>query len=293
MQRLKMPVMVNPFGVMYNPYSVASVFRMLIEGKSYTPDQLVYRNGVWFSFDHYTGFSSPDRERCLTNINRAHFGAKDFLQKTGVILVTFGTARYYRFRETGKVVANCHKLPASEFSRELMDVDAVVELWSELISDLRVLLPEVRFIFTVSPIRHWKDGAVANQYSKSILHVAIQRLIARFADCAFYFPAYELMMDDLRDYRFYDSDMLHPSPVAINYIWERFANSLIDRRAVELSEQIDRVLKATEHRPINPHTSAHQRFVRSTMSRIERLAETHPYLNFETELSLLAQQLDE
>jgi hypothetical protein len=178
-------------------------------------------------------------------------------------------------------------VPAVEFEHKHLTVDEVVEIWSNLISMLLRLNPSLKFILTVSPIRHWKDGAIGNQLSKSTLIVAVHRLVEIYSDKVFYFPGYELMMDDLRDYRFYDDDMLHPSPKAIEYIWNKFSRALVDNDSMKLAAQIQKIIQAAGHRPFNPNTLEHKRFVDKILKAIQDIKLIHPSLNFEREIAIL------
>lgn len=275
--------MVNPNGVVYNPLSVARVIRNILQGKIYTERDLVHRNGLWFSFDHYTRFAADSPEKCLAGINQANQQAHSFISKTKLIAVTFGTARVYRLLTTGQVVANCHKIPAKEFSHNLLSADEIVSEWCDLMNEILTIHSDMRFLFTVSPIRHWKDGAIGNQHSKAILIVAVHRLIEKFPDKAFYFPGYEIMMDDLRDYRFYDADMLHPSQPAVDYIWHKFSEALIDREALHIAEKVHKIQQALSHRPVNPESDEFKKFVKQTIREIENIEEKFRFINFDEE----------
>jgi len=287
MQSYKMPVQVNPFGVVYNPLSVAKVLRNILQNKQYTGNDLNHRNGLWFSFDHYTRFSSESQEECLLKINDACSSAHEFIKKANLIAVTFGTARVYRLVTTGQVVANCHKIPAKEFTHTLLSVDEIVTEWSELIDEVLAVSPNTRFLFTVSPIRHWKDGAIGNQLSKSTLILAVHRLVKIYSDKAFYFPGYEIMMDDLRDYRFYDTDMLHPSQLAVDYIWQKFSDALIERQAMQVTEKVHRIQQALSHRPVNPKSQEFKRFVDKILNEVNSIQKQYPFLNFYEEVNTL------
>lgn len=284
MQSYKMPVQVNPFGVVYNPLSVAKVLRNILQNKAYTNNDLNHRNGLWFSFDHYTRFSSESHDECLLKINEACGSAHEFIKKASLIAVTFGTARVYRLVSTGQVVANCHKIPAKEFTHTLLTVDEIVAEWKKLIDEVLNVIPNVRFLFSVSPIRHWKDGAIGNQLSKSTLILAVHRLVEFYSNKAFYFPGYEIMMDDLRDYRFYDSDMFHPSQLAIDYIWQKFSNALIEHQAMQVTEKVHRVQQALSHRPVNPKSHEFKMFVDKILNEIVIIQKQYPFLNFEEEV---------
>ncbi len=287
MQSYKMPVLVNPNGVVYNPLSVAKVISNVLHGREYSEADLNHRNGVWFSFDHYTRFSSASKDDCLLKINAVSRKANDFIKNAKIIAITFGTARVYRLLPTEQVVANCHKIPAKEFIHTLLTVDEIVSEWSKLMDDILSEFPAMRFLFTVSPIRHWKDGAIGNQLSKAILTVAVHKLISLYPNVAYYFPGYEIMMDDLRDYRFYDTDMLHLSQLAVDYIWQKFSDVLIDGQSLLIAEQVHKIQQALSHRPVNPNSEEFKRFVEITISQIENLIVKYPFLNFDEEMNNL------
>lgn len=291
MRENKMPVIINPFGVVYNPYSICNSLQNLIENKKYTESDIQFKNGLWFSYDHHTRYSAENKNDCMQRINQTINEGHEILNKLQNLVVTFGTARLYRLISNGKVVANCHKVPAKEFDHQLMDVEEIVELWDNLISTLISKNQSLKIIFTVSPIRHWKDGAEGNQLSKSTLIVAVYKLIKKFPDNAFYFPSYEIMMDDLRDYRFYDDDMLHPSSKAIDYIWEKFQKSYIDKNSVEMIAKIQKVMQAVRHRPFNPKTAEHQKFIKQTLLAMEEIKLIFPEVNFDSEIEKLNSQI--
>ena len=201
MIQLKFPAVVNPFGVLYNPVSVRNAIEILIDQKKFKDSDLNFFNEQWFSFYHDTEFSHPDKNISLEKINKSISIAADNLRKAGYLIVSFGTAWVYKYLKNGNVVSNCHKIPAKEFERYKLDVEDIFVEWANLMNRLNELNPDLKIIFTVSPVRHWKDGAIQNQLSKSTLILAIHQLKQQFENVD-YFPSYEIMMDDLRDYRF-------------------------------------------------------------------------------------------
>ncbi|MFO7574494.1 MAG: GSCFA domain-containing protein [Bacteroidales bacterium] len=265
-----MPVLSNPTGVVYNPVSVSSALRSLIAGKIFTEDDLWFHNGKWLSFAHYTDFSDDDRDICLERINRVASEASGFIKRTGFLFITFGTARIYRRVDTGEAVSNCHKIPASFFSRELLSVSSIVKDWSELIEELYRFNPDLSVIFTISPVRHWKDGAHGNQVSKSVLFLAVEELQKIFPATR-YFPSYELLLDDLRDYRFYADDMLHPSDAATDYIWKKFSGACLDSGAGRLWKEISEISKASRHRITSRSGKEIESFADTMLGRIKKL----------------------
>jgi hypothetical protein len=282
MESLKFQVLINPFGVLFNPASIADNMLILMENKPFTADRLYFHNRQWISFSHYTGYSHPDREKCLHRINQDLAAASSFLKKARFLFITFGTAWVYRFNETGAIVANCHKLPAASFTRHLLDPGEIIRMYNELLQKLREFNPELSVVLTLSPVRHWKDGAVNNQESKSILHFAISKIVEQNNGVR-YFPAYEVFMDELRDYRFYAHDMLHPSETAIEYIWERFQETTLDRETLPLMKEVQSLIKAAGHRPVNREDPSYLSFLQTSLAAMNDLSERHPFLDFRPE----------
>jgi hypothetical protein len=247
MEMGRMPVMINPAGSVYNPVSVCNTLDIITSGKEFLKDNLYNNNGTWLSFFHYTDFSSDDPLRVLEKINNKSGKALSFLKNAGFLFITFGTARVYRLKETGQIVSNCHKLPSTYFETALLTVNEITELWSGQLDNLHKLFPQLKIVFTISPVRHWKDGAHGNQISKSVLFLAVEELL-NHPTAPGYFPAYEMVMDDLRDYRFYKDDMIHPSSLAINYIWEAFSENYIEKNTFKLYNEVVKISRACNHR---------------------------------------------
>jgi len=284
----KFPVVLNPFGTLFNPASIAGNLDMLLDG-NFPATQLQEYQGQWFSFSHSTAFSRNDRESCLANLTRSVSEAAASLRKCNYLVVTFGTARTW-VNKDGRRVANCHKLPSSFFDRELLSPDDITGLWNPLLIRLREFNPALRVIFTVSPVRHWKDGAVDNQLSKSVLHVAIHSLLNRH-EGLFYFPSYEIFMDELRDYRFYAADMLHPSEQGCDYVWKRFCETWLDEPSKKTRAGVAALVKAAGHRPIRTESLEQKKFTLNTIKQIERITKEHPYLDFSREIARLKEGL--
>lgn len=243
----RMPVIINPAGAVFNPVSVYNTLDSITSGKEFLIEDLHIYDGTWLSFYHYTDFSSADPSKVLEKINRRSKEAYDFLKSAHFLFITLGTARVYKLRKSDLIVSNCHKIPAEEFESKLLTVKEIVTLWTAQLDKLHSLFPELKVIFTISPVRHWKDGAHGNQVSKSILFIAVEELLGH-KTAPKYFPAYELVMDDLRDYRFYSDDMLHPSSSAINYIWEAFTGCYFDKNTLNTWKAVAKVSKAFNHR---------------------------------------------
>lgn len=278
----KFPSIVNPFGIVYNPISIKACFDRLLEGKKYTKEELNNDKGLFFSFDHHSKFSDTDIHKCLDKINGSFINALETLRKTSILFLTFGTAYYYTLKSNGNVVSNCHKLPQSMFDHSRLEVEDIVTAYSQLIPLLLKYNPNIHIVFTISPIRHWKDGAHENQLSKSVLLLAIEKICREFSNTS-YFPAYELMLDELRDYRFYEEDMLHPNKQAIGFIWKRFMDSFIDSDTLKVMNEVDKIQLARQHRPFNSNTQAFQSFVSQQLAKIEQLSQQFSYIDFSAE----------
>lgn len=282
---------VNPYGVLYNPFSLSTVLREIMEGKVYSEQDLFFYRECWHSPMHHGDFSAPSQQETLAGINRRIAAAHEQLPRLDGILLTFGTAWVYEQRETGRVVGNCHKLPEKNFVRRRVSVDEIVSDYTELLTQLWTVNHEVKVLFTVSPIRHVRDGMHANQLSKATLLLAIDRLQALFPDSIFYFPAYELLLDELRDYRFYAEDMVHPSEVAVRHVWECFADACFPAETKQIMEEAASICKALTHRPFHPEAAEYKRFLEQIVLKIDRLNRKYPYLDFEKERELCRTRL--
>jgi hypothetical protein len=284
MAALKYKVDINPFGILYNPVSVANGLSVLLDGKKFTSADLIEADGLWHSFSHHGRFSSSNKKITLDAINYRIKSSAEFLKSTDFLFVTFGTAWVYKYKKTGQTVSNCHKINANEFERERLSIEEIVQEYKKLFTEVKKINPTVKIIFTVSPIRHWKDGAVENQRSKAILLLAIDKLIFEFGhDFCSYFPSYEIMMDELRDYRFYAPDMLHISEVAIDYIWEMFEESLIDSESRHLSKKVVKIVKAANHKPVHGSTEEYYKFLDKMYEKAHQLELKNAHLDLTNE----------
>lgn len=269
----------NPFGVLFNPVSIKNSLVDLLDEKKYTQEDLFTNNSLWNSFSHSTLFSSVDQDICLQNINTRLDVAAAMLKEVDFILITFGTAWVYELKEEGRVVANCHKLPAEKFIRRRLSVEDIVNDYSDLLMKIKAINPKTEVIFTVSPVRHWKDGAHENNISKGILHLAIDNLIKQF-DNLHYFPAFEIQLDELRDYRYYTEDMLHPSEQAVKYIWERFSSTYFSGETININKQIDKFRNLLNHRIINQDSKESFNFKRKVEEERFSLLSSYPFLKY-------------
>lgn len=280
----KFQIQSNPFGVLYNPASILNSIRLL-EKESYIHDaDLIESQGMWASFSFHSAHSSDSKEKAVASMNATIASSSAFLKETDVMLITFGTAWVYEWEESGEIVSNCHKLPAKLFKRRRLSVDEIVSEWSVMLERYFAGRENRNVIFTVSPIRHWKDGAFENQCSKATLILAIDELSKKFSSCH-YFPSYEIFMDELRDYRFYAEDMIHPSSVGVEYVWERFSQSLFSKETKTDYAEWLKLKKMLDHRPLNGMTDNYRKFLRENLRRIEVFQQKRPYfdLNFETQ----------
>jgi hypothetical protein len=270
LQRSGLQVEVNPFGVVYNPESIALALEAMLDER--LPDGCFFegRDNLWHSWLHASEFSAPDEATCRKRVGERFTEACGKLRQADVICFTFGTNRVYE--HAGRVVGNCHKEPASQFVERSLTIQEIVERWHTLLERIRTVNPTAEIIFTVSPYRYAKYGMVENQRAKATLLLAIEEL-TREMERVHYFPAYEILLDELRDYRFYASDMLHPSEVAVNYIWQRFTSWAFTPEALKFAQEWERTERDLAHRPLNPESDAHKAFLEKVMARRAQLLE--------------------
>lgn len=291
LEQFKFEVNSNPFGILYNPVSIANGLQRLVVGEKLSEKDLFFHLERWHSFQFHSRFSGAEAESCLSTMNLQIEQGKKFLSQSGWLIVTLGTAWAYREKEGRQIVGNCHKLSAQQFEKELLSSVEIVQQFKTVLNQLKIMNPNLKVMFTVSPVRHLKDGFVENNRSKGILLNAVAELTDQNDHC-FYFPSYELVMDDLRDYRFFEEDMVHPNQLAIEYIWERFKEVAITQQSVELMERVVKIVQASQHRPFNVNSEAHQKFVRKQLLLIEELENVHR-LNFSEEKKSFNVQLIE
>ncbi len=286
----KFQTLVNPFGVLYNPESIANSLEFLIKKKKFTEIDVFEHQGVWNSFYHHSRFSDTLKDRCLENINTQIEIGSQFLKKADYLIITLGTSWVYQLKKSGKIVTNCHKVPASEFERFRISKCDMVEKLRSVLKKIKNQNLNLKIIFTVSPVRHLKDGAIENQLSKASLLLTVHELISEFEKVS-YFPSYEIMMDDLRDYRFYADDQVHPSKLAIDYIWDKFKSSWIDPKLSGVMKEIEKINQAIEHRPFQPESREYQKFLDQQLMAIQHINSNYPTLDFSTETLTLQKRL--
>lgn len=284
----KFSVNVNPFGVLYNPFSIFAAINRLLDKQMFTRDEFIHHNDSYHSFMHHGSFSNINHDDAVVHVNEEFSLASKQLDVADFLLITFGTSYVFRWKETGTIVGNCHKIPANQFVRQRLTVDEITSTWSQLIKRLLTLNPNLKIVFTVSPIRHFKDGAHENQLSKSILHLSIDNLMQQFSAHTFYFPAYEIMIDELRDYRFYADDMLHPSQLAQNYIWKKFGEAYFSKETHAILDEWQCIQQSLWHRPNNARSDAYKKFVYRTNDDIKAFEERYPYISCQNEKNHLA-----
>ena len=270
---------VNPFGILFHPIAIENSILNIINEKQFTEKDIYFHNELWHSFETHSILNSSSKEGFLASINNVVKLANTQLNNASHIVITLGTAWIYRFLETDTIVANCHKIPQKRFSKELLKVNEITESLEASIALLRNLQKDVPIIFTVSPIRHLKNGFMENQLSKAHLLSAIHEVVDP-KEQVYYFPSYEIMMDELRDYRFYAEDMIHPSNTAIQYIWEKFRDTWISDETINLMEDVNSIQKNLAHKPFNPKSKQYQEFLKGTEEKIRNLQIKIPDINF-------------
>ena len=277
----KFSVLDNPNGILFNPVSICKSISSYIENKQYTEADLFYQNESWNSWEYHSRFSDPDKQKCLKGINESQYKANTFLKNADWLLITLGSAFVYEL-ENKEVVANCHKVPTDKFIKRLLPFEEVFAGLQQMIEKVKIFNPGIKIIFTISPVRHLRDGFVENNRSKATLIQAVHQLTEKNADCI-YFPAYELIIDDLRDYRFFAEDMVHPNYAATNYVWEKFIATCIDEPSQQLMKEIAVIVAAKNHKPFNPASEQHKKFLLTNLDKVKKLQQQFPYLNLEKE----------
>ena len=278
MQQFKFKTIVNPHGILYNPLSIAVALRRYMKSDFVTESELFFANDCWNSWEHHSRFSNPDQQNCLLAINKNISDAHVSLKNAEWLFITFGSAFVYR--KNNKLVSNCHKQPQKEFLKQLLNPSEIIDAYTSLMMELKKFNPKLKIVFTISPVRYVRDGVVENNLSKARLIDAVHQLKN---DAAFYFPAYELVIDDLRDYRFYKEDMVHPNEQAVKYVFDKFRNSFFDESTDSLFERINEILLAKKHKPFNADSTSHKKFKNKFLQRIQSIQTQHPFLDLRAE----------
>ncbi len=278
LHHFKFQTTANPFGILFHPKAIENLILNTVNEKVYTEEDIFFHNEQWHCFEVHSKLSNPDKEVLLKSSNSAIKSTNKHINKSSHVIITLGTAWVYRFIETDVIVANCHKIPQKKFLKKLLTVDEITESLRAMIALIQNVNKNVSILFTVSPVRHLKDGFIENQQSKSHLIAAVHNVTKR--SNVSYFPSYEIMMDELRDYRFYNQDMLHPNIIAIQYIWEQFSSVWISEHAQNTMDEIDFIQKGLGHRPFNPKSKQHRQFLISLQKKMETLQKAFPFINF-------------
>lgn len=274
----KFEILQNPFGILYHPGAVENLISRAVQNELYTESEVFHRDERWHCFDTHSDLSDPVKENLLRRLNELLEETLDQIRKSTHIMITLGTAWAYRHLEKDILVANCHKVPQKEFSKTLFSAQMISERLKNIVHAISTVNRDTKVIFTVSPVRHLKDGFIENQRSKAHLVTGLHEMLKEQE--AAYFPAFELMLDELRDYRFYGADMVHPNAVAIAYIWERFAAVWISEEAVPVMEEVADIQKGLQHRPFHEHSEQHQKFLGSLREKIMYLQKEYPFMEF-------------
>ena len=269
----------NPFGILFHPKAIEQFITDIINGKKFTKEDLIYQNERYHSFNAHSSLSEIDENAILNNLNSKISTTQKFLETTSHLIITLGTAWVYRFIETDKIVTNCHKVPQKKFLKELLDITEITNSLETIVSLMNSINPNITILFTVSPVRHLKDGFMQNTQSKSHLISAIHEVV-NVRKNVHYFPSYEIMMDELRDYRFYAEDMIHPNKTAIQYIWEKFTDTWFVENTKQTMKNVDIIQKGLSHKPFNEHSNEHQLFLEKLAKRKELLLQQFPFMSF-------------
>lgn len=294
LQAAKFQACNNPNGNLFNPVSICSAIETYIENKQYHETDLFQFNELWHSWDHHSRFSDTQLEKTLEKINRSQQAAHNFLQKAQWLIITLGSAFTYELVDESfarqaigakpTIVANCHKVPANKFNKKLRSVEEILSELGNLLYRLQLFNPELKLIFTISPVRHLREGFVDNNRSKAILINAVQQLVEKF-DGVYYFPAYELVIDDLRDYRFFAEDMVHPNYLATEYVWQAFEKACIHAGEHSFITEMEKLHAARGHKPLHPDTESFKTFLAAHQRKIAALQAQYPDVDFSTELA--------
>lgn len=287
----KFKCLVNPFGVLYNPSSINIALQELMEGKMYSEDDLFFDQDEWHSWMHHGSFSNSDKRIVLDKINAQLELGHSYLDELDYLLLTFGSSWVYKQKESNGIVSNCHKVKSSKFIRERLSVAEILSSYKRTFTDLFAKYPHLKIVLSVSPIRHVRDGLHENQKSKAILLLAIEELENLFPGQVFYFPSYEIVLDELRDYRFFTEDMVHPSAVAVNYIWEIFQEVFFDKSTMKTLNEYFKIQKGLQHRALRPELKSHHEFLEHLIYQMEQISIKNAKLDFRKEIDICLTQL--
>ena len=271
----------NPFGMLFHPEAIETLVSNAIKKKKYTEDDVFFHNEQWHCYDAHSKLSSTNKDELITSLNKNLNTTNQQIHNATHIVITLGTAWVYKHYKSNLPVANCHKVPQKEFKKELLSVEEVTNSVKLIIHHIHQANPKAIILFTVSPVRHIKDGFVENTQSKAHLISAIHAILSHRAETkCFYFPAYEIMIDELRDYRFYAEDMLHPNRMAVNYIWEKFKNVWMSSDSEKVMHEVEAIQNGLSHKPFNVNSDAHKEFLQKLDLKKEQLRSKFPHISF-------------
>lgn len=270
----------NPFGILFHPLAIENLIEFVVSEKEFTTSDLFFHNEQWHCFDAHSDLSNPNPNNLLSDLNATVKSMRQQMLEATHVVITYGTAWVYRNIDSNEIVANCHKVPQKQFEKELLSIEIIKESIEKTIDLIHSVNPNCNIIFTVSPVRHIKDGFVENQVSKAHLISGIHQLMSKEAKTLSYFPSYEIMMDELRDYRFYAEDMLHPSSVAIDFIWKRFKETNISEQSFLIMDEVETIQKSLSHKPFNPNSESHRKFENKLMEKISKLETQYSFMKF-------------
>ena len=267
----------NPFGIIFNPVSIEKLVNRIVNEIEFTEKDIFFHNELWHCYEVHSQLSNPNKEEFLSILNNLIHSTNKQLNSSTHLIITYGTSWVYRNIELNEIVANCHKVSQKQFTKEILPIETIEKSIQNTIQLIQKVNPDCQFIFTVSPVRHIKDGFSENQRSKAHLISAIHSCNLQPTT---YFPSYEIMMDELRDYRFYGEDMLHPNQTAIDYIWIKFFENYIDGKEFATMNLVDEIQKALKHRPFNPNSESHHKFLENLNKKIQLLQNQFPFMQF-------------
>lgn len=271
---------VNPLGILFHPVAVNRLLEFAVNDKVFTQEDVFQHNEIWSCFDAHSDLNQLEQEDIIEQLNIKIRRFKANVVDATHIILTFGTAWVYRNKQSNQIVANCHKVPQNQFEKELLAVETCLENLKKIEQNLRQINPNIQIIYTISPVRHIKDGFVENQRSKAHLIAALHEYLEKNKPLNYYFPSYEILMDELRDYRFFGKDLIHPNDLAVDYIWQKFVETCIHSNEIPTMKMVDEVQKGLVHRSFNPYSDTHQQFLDKLAQKIDVLLEQYPFMNF-------------
>lgn len=283
LEHYKFNVKINPNGVLFNPHSIAVALRRIMENKPLQDNNLFFANECWNSWEYHSRFSDTNKSNCLVVINNSIESASEFIKQADWLFITFGSAFVYKHNSKGTFVGNCHKVPQKEFTKHILTVAEIVADYTLIVQQLKAINSKLKIVFTVSPVRYIRDGIVENNLSKARLIEAVHELVRQNTD-SFYFPAYEIVIDDLRDYRFYKSDLVHPNEQAIEYVFEKLMKTAFEDGTKVLFEKIKDIITAKNHSPFNTNTNAYRQFQETYLKRCKQIQQENAFMDLQPEM---------